>query len=378
MANTKPVTSTLYQQHTNVSNQQSRTGGNRPPLQVKDNSTRYYSAMLQSGDVSNEHTNFMNDIFSDSDNSGNIVQHFKTTSLPLLDKPPTLAIDSATSTTNLHDSIKSHSNAEHQSGTRKQRSRLTSILSLTHPAPRRTKSALTPSKKTSLSPEIGTTATGAPLTRKKTVGETMKAWIHKKKPFTRRHRSSFSSSSLSEPPLPASSTNNDQQQADTEDPPSHEQTGHHQLASSLDTMDQGMMRTLSDAQGNHITSMAPSTLILTLVRILTALGIDVHHRSTFQLTCFRKSCHHHPFYHWHSKHTKDASVTTAPIYGPAEVDQGHHVEFTVEICRSLMSDLYVVHMDLLTGDNLAFHFLRSKVLTLMNLRRHNGDSSWLV
>jgi hypothetical protein len=285
-----------------------------------------------------------------------------------LNKPPTLAIDSATSTTNLHDSIKSHSNADHQSGTRKQRSRLTSILSMTHPAPRRTKSAHTPSKRTSPSPETATTATGAPLTRKKTVGQTMKAWIHKKKPFTARHRSSSSSSSLSDSPLPASSANNDQQQADTEDPPSHEQTGHHHLASSLDTMDQGMMRTLSDAQGNYLTSMAPSTLILTLVRILTALGIDVHHRSTFQLTCFRKSCHHHPFYHWHPKHTKDTSVTTAPIYGPAEVDQGHHVEFTVEICRSLMSDLYVVQMDLVTGDNLAFHFLRSKVLTLMNLK----------
>jgi hypothetical protein len=197
----------------------------------------------------------------------------------------------------------------------------------------------------------------------------VKAWIHKKKPFTRRHHSSSSSSSSSsEPHLPAPSANNDQQQADTEDPSSNEQSGNHHLASSLDTMDQGMMRTVSDAQGNYLTSMAPSTLILTLVRIITALGIDVHHRSTFQLTCFRKSCHHHPFYHWQSKHTKDVSVTTAPIYGPAVVDQGHHVEFTVEICRSLMPDLYVVHMDLLAGDNLAFYFLRSKILTLMNLK----------
>lgn len=365
MANAKPARNTLYQQHIDVGDQQGNTGGTRPSLQAQDNSTRYYSTMLQGGNVSSEHTSFMNDIFSDENSSGNIVQHFKTASLPLLDKPPTLAIDSATSTTNLHDPLKCET---HRPETRKQRNRLTSILSLTHPAPRRTQSVHIPSKKTSPSP-VTTTAIGAPLTRKKTVGQTVKAWIHKKKPFTRRRRpSSSSSSSLSEPHLPASSANNDQQQAYAEDPSLNEQTDHRHLASSLDTMEQGMMRTLSDAQGNYLTSMAPSTLILTLVRIITALGIDVHHRSTFQLTCFRKSCHHHPFYHWQSKHTKDVSVTTAPVYGPAEVDQGHHVEFTVEICRSLMSDLYVVHMDLLTGDNMAFHFLRSKILTLMNLK----------
>ncbi|CAO3592369.1 unnamed protein product [Absidia cylindrospora] len=341
---------------------------------------------------------------------GNSVQNMKSVSLPLLNQTSHLgmAIDTTTSTTNLNESNNSD---DKPVATEKQHRRFVSLLSRTHsksrPQPQRSQSTRLPKKgtfdnddnddddqRTTLKRNDTSTSTSAtaPVTRRKTMTQAMKAWIHKKRPFTKNEVSSLSS--LSEPSsTSAISTRDayDHQQAATHHHHRHqrhqqqeeaEHQVHHYLAPSslaATPVDQSMMRTFSHAQGEHLTSMAPGHLILMLVRVLTALGFDVQHRSSYQLTCFRKSHHpHHPFYSWHhhgsakQKKKKEnnnhaAMVSNTPIYGPPELDKGQHVEFTVEVCRSLLSDLYVVDVQHEDGDLASFQFLRSKLLCLLNL-----------
>lgn len=331
----------------------------RPGLVGKNDSTRYYSAILQ-GDLSNKIKDGPESRNHQSEVSGNKVQNLKSTSLPLLNQPPAMdppALSTATSTTDLNDAIKKYNNGASLPITKKQHKRFSSILSMTNnqsaPKPQRSHSTHLPNKthyevvqkekKGKDSPP-----TTIPVARKKTMTQTVKSWIHKKKPFKKHpHNRHSSSSSLS-----TSSSDNLHQQ----DPSSP--------SSSLETttIDPSSMRILSHAQGEDLTPMQPGQLILILVRVLTALGIQVHHRSSYQLVCLRKSAHHP------TKKSKMATtVETAPIYGPPEIDQGHHVDFTVEICRSLLSDLYVVDVQMEHGDDLAFQFIKSKVLTFLHL-----------
>ncbi|SAM08856.1 hypothetical protein [Absidia glauca] len=343
----------------NTDNKNSKSiTGLRPGLLGKNDSTRYYSAILQ-GDFSNKIKDGPELQNHQSEASGNKVQNLKSTSLPLLNQSPTMdppVLSTATSTTDLNDAIKKYNNGASLPITKKHHKRFSSILSTNNshsaPKPKRSHSTHLPNKthfegdqekKGKDSPP-----TTIPVARKKTMTQTVKSWIHKKKPFKKHHHNRHSSSSS----LSTSSFDNLQQQDPSSPSSSLEST----------TMDPSSMRVLSHAQGEDLTPMQPGQLILILVRVLTALGIQVHHRSSYQLVCLRKSAHHP------TKKNKTAhTVETAPIYGPPEIDQGHHVDFTVEICRSLLSDLYVVDVQMEHGDTLAFQFIKSKVLTFLHL-----------
>jgi hypothetical protein len=328
----------------------------RPGLLGKNDSTRYYSAILQ-GDFSNKIKDGSEPQNYQSEASGNKVQNLKSTSLPLLNQPPTMdspVLSTATSTTDLNDAIKKYNNGASLPITKKQHKRFSSILSTNNnqlaPKPKRSHSAHVSNKAHYEGAQAkkgkDSPPTSIPVARKKTVTQTVKSWIHK--PFKKHHHHRHSSSSS----LTTSSSDNLQQQDPSSPSSSLEST----------TMDPSSMRVLSHAQGEDLTPMQPGQLIINLVRVLTALGIQVRHRSSYQLVCLRKSAHHPT-----KKNKTTHTVETAPIYGPPEIDQGHHVDFTVEICRSLLSDLYVVDVQMEHGDILAFQFIKSKVLTFLHL-----------
>ncbi|ORZ20253.1 hypothetical protein BCR42DRAFT_369838 [Absidia repens] len=403
---TKLATMTNESQHSWVDDKNSNFGI-RPSLLGKSNSPHF-----------EEHSNKKMNTGSADEVYGNSVQNMKSVSLPLLNQANqhSMAIDTTTSTTNFNKS--NNSNNDKPVAIEKQHRRFASILSRTpskpRPQPQRSQSISIPRKGTfdddvddqgtvlKRNDTSTSTSATAPVTRRKTMTQAMKAWIHKNRPFTKQEVSSLSS--LSEPSSASAAstrdinnTSDDQQQTATnhhcsdyqhhlqqQEEQEEDQQVHHYLAPSslaTSTVDQSTMRTFSHAQGEHLTSMAPGHLILMLVRVLTALGFDVQHRSSYQLTCLRKS--HHPhlhFYSWHhlgsakqkkkkdnNNNNKAVTVSNTPIYGPPELDKGQEVEFTVEVCRSLLSDIYVVDVQHENGDIASFQFLRSKLLCLLNL-----------
>ncbi|CAO3623449.1 unnamed protein product [Cunninghamella blakesleeana] len=112
-----------------------------------------------------------------------------------------------------------------------------------------------------------------------------------------------------------------------------------------------------------LTKVSPDSLILSLMRILSALGIKNQLKSTYKIVCLRPSDHHNQDI---TKRTDPSLYKVAPIYGPDSIDKGHHIDFTIEICKSPIQGVYALDFHKSKGDTSAFQFVKAKILALID------------
>ncbi|KAI9016434.1 hypothetical protein CLU79DRAFT_664281, partial [Phycomyces nitens] len=120
-----------------------------------------------------------------------------------------------------------------------------------------------------------------------------------------------------------------------------------------------------------LTSRPPMEVLLDLIRLLTALGIDVKNDVGYKLQCSRRANRALLVSPSGSDVADDAEKRDSatfglsqaePIYGDPSIDRGDQVLFELEICQCSDMRLYILDCHSLSGSEGAYRFVMQKLL----------------
>ncbi|KAI7866978.1 kinase-like domain-containing protein [Spinellus fusiger] len=136
-------------------------------------------------------------------------------------------------------------------------------------------------------------------------------------------------------------------------------TTHQHLSHPMPT---NLRRYLGPIDRRVLTSRAPMDVLLDLIRLLTALGIDVKNDVGYKVQCSRRAHRTHS-----PSHALTTPLTHEPIYGDPSIDSGDQVLFDLEMCQCSDMALYILDCQWVAGSESTYQFIIQKLLALLDL-----------